>query len=269
MAKAKAKTPKIDPEFRDFLPHPGEEAKAELRASIVRDGIIQPLIVWEETGILVDGHRRFEIAKALKLAFRVKVISFPDRNAVLAWMAAQQVSRRNLTPAEMKYFRGREYLAKVNSGNTNAATEVAEKHGVSQRTVHRDAAFAKQVDAAVKTGVSKSVVLEAANKKANALYCSRCTRNGPVRSCPRCLELQKAAGKTKKNPFGKKSSGDVKFTFEAYQMHLGYVVRGLDEIAKQYPSEKGGLDHTTVSEACERFVCLFNGWQSRLTGKKV
>ena len=52
---------KIDPDFRDLLNPLSEEEHNALEASILKDGVEDPLKVWN--GILVDGHNRLEICK--------------------------------------------------------------------------------------------------------------------------------------------------------------------------------------------------------------
>ena len=49
---------KIDNEFRDLIPALRPEELEGLEQSIKEDGCRDPLIIWEEEGILVDGHNR-------------------------------------------------------------------------------------------------------------------------------------------------------------------------------------------------------------------
>lgn len=262
----KAKTPKIDPEFRDFLPAPNAITDEDLRKSIIKDGVLQPLIVWEEKGILVDGHRRKKIAEELKVPYRTKVLSFKNREEVLLWMVNHQVGRRNLTPKELSFYRGQEYLTKQAAQKNanpdepkNVAAEVAEKHGVSERTIHRDANFAEQINAAP----DKAAALKAASGK---LHCERCERVGPTKGCAACKELKAKAGK--KPTFNRsKASGEVKFEWTSFNFHLGKVVRSIDEIVKEYPAEKNSSDHEVAADLAERFVKVMAAWQRRMTGK--
>lgn len=278
---AKQKEPKIDKEFEAFLPYCSPEERSELRKSIVDDGIREPLIVWEETGILVDGHRRYDIATELKMKYRYEVRSFKDREEVLAWMAANQLMRRNLTDEQRSYYRAKEYLnAKKNKAENlpktpsddlpkaqnellaNTAENIGKKHNVSAATIKRDVAFAKAVDVspdkdkilAGTSGKTKAEVIKSA-----PLFCDRCTRISPVKKCPMCAELRKSKKKPKKL-----KSGQAVYDWSAAEKAIGVVVRIPDAIAKGYPSENKGEDHKQAILLLEPFVEHMADWKKKL-----
>lgn len=56
---------KIDPEFQSLIPPLTAEERAGLEESIAREGVRDPLVVWIEQDILLDGHNRHEIASRL------------------------------------------------------------------------------------------------------------------------------------------------------------------------------------------------------------
>jgi ParB family chromosome partitioning protein len=62
----------------------------------------QPLIIWKERGVLVDGHTRLTAAKAVGLP-TVPVIyaSFTDTDTVIGYMLQIQFSRRNIRDGEL------------------------------------------------------------------------------------------------------------------------------------------------------------------------
>ena len=261
---AKPKEPKIDPELHVFMPEVSDKEREELRKSIVAEGIREPLIVWEEKGILIDGHRRFDIAKELKLAYKVRVLSFKNKAEVKAWMALNQLSRRNLTAAQVKFFRGKEYLETVKAKSdgdktapANIAETLAEKHGVSKSTILNDAKFAEEVD---KLPDKKEIL---ANKKPARIYCDRCKRITPVKGCMMCAELAKEQGRKPKTTT-KKKSGQSRFEWATFNLNFGKVIRALDEIAEQYPAEKNSSDHKTASDLIERFAQVMIGWKSKI-----
>jgi hypothetical protein len=87
---------------------------------------------------------------------RVDLLSL---EAALAWQVRNQFAKRNLTPAEIAYLRGREYLSvkqehggdrrSGSSGQNDhlkSGEQVAARHGVGEKTVRRDATFADAVD---------------------------------------------------------------------------------------------------------------------------
>ena len=156
-------TPKIAKEFQSFMRGLSSAEEAALKESLERDGCTDPLIVWKETDILLDGHNRWRLMPKGK-GYQVRTVSLPDRLAALEWIAQRQLARRNLTDEQASYFRGKLYLSEKNptagrpkklyqsdtisaDAATGAARErVAEKTGVSTATVDRDAAYAAAID---------------------------------------------------------------------------------------------------------------------------
>ena len=87
----------IDEEFRDWLdPLPPEIFEA-LEKDIVKHGCRDPLVIWKEENILIDGYNRYAICKKHKLPYTVHKISFESREDVLLWIWDNQTARRNLT----------------------------------------------------------------------------------------------------------------------------------------------------------------------------
>src|ERR1035437_10476059 len=90
---------KIDPEFRDLIPPLFPDELAQLEASILKDGIRDPLVAWQKNGtsLLVDGHQRWEIIARPKIRdYRVVGKEFQDRNDAKEWIIDNQCGRRNL-----------------------------------------------------------------------------------------------------------------------------------------------------------------------------
>ena len=95
--QADSPTIKMDKDFRElFLPHTPKE-NARLEASILKEGCREALIVWKETGKLIDGYHRYDICKKHNIKHKVRLISFKDKEAVKLWMWENQTGRRNVT----------------------------------------------------------------------------------------------------------------------------------------------------------------------------
>lgn len=176
---------KIDAELRDLLPPLSDKARQTLRDDIVTSGRIRDsLIVWEETGILVEGHNRHGIYQDESDTHMIeppsiRLMSFPSRLAVMEWMIRNQEGRRNWTKEQEKYARGKLLLETKKSHETQVrddggefaksaeipeksptcqndtsvetdrptATRIGKEHGgVSASTVERDAKYAAAVD---------------------------------------------------------------------------------------------------------------------------
>ena len=161
----------IDPEIRELIPSLREEERTLLEDSLRTEGCRDPLVVWADHGILLDGHNRWEICERLGIEFRVTEILHPNRDAACDWVDANQLGRRNLTPDQMALLRGRRYNRQKKSasfekgkswngnpgGKANAvgdhfdhpqktAESLARQHGVSAPTIRRDGQYAEAVE---------------------------------------------------------------------------------------------------------------------------
>ena len=167
---------KIDPELRDLLCPLSEGEFKTLRGSLLADGCLQPLIIDEKTGVLIDGHNRFKICKEENIPFEVKTLIIGGRESIENWIIRNQVGRRNLTAERMEVYIARIYKhAKKPKGfqpgeqwegnaggkpvqgqndltqktSNKAAKDVGEKVGKSEATVRR---IEKKIDAIDKAG---------------------------------------------------------------------------------------------------------------------
>ncbi len=151
-----------------YFPAPADESLDLLRASIAEQGIIDPLVLTDE-GVLVDGHRRLQVARELALQV-VPVVRrpFQDEQEIEEFVLLTNLQRRNLMASDWKYFVGKLYevrkrdrRANLKQGTTSpkdhidpsgpsAAEQVAKQCGISPATVKRHARSARAVDKAAK-----------------------------------------------------------------------------------------------------------------------
>jgi phage N-6-adenine-methyltransferase len=87
----------IDPAIKALIPPPTEDEQQLLEQSLVRDGCLDPLVVWEETGHLLDGHTRYAICKRLGITYRTTELSFATLVDAKLWVIQHQLGRRNLS----------------------------------------------------------------------------------------------------------------------------------------------------------------------------
>jgi len=146
----------IDNEFRNYIRPLSSEEFEKLEASVLSEGIRDPLVVWQ--GILLDGYHRYKIAQEHGLEYKTVEVELPDRDAAKEWILVNQLGRRNLTEQEASYYRGKLYESrKLNHGGDrkstgnifplkNTADDIGDEYGVTGRTVKNDAQFSKAVD---------------------------------------------------------------------------------------------------------------------------
>lgn len=154
----------IDNEFKKLLAPLLSDEREELERNILARGCLDPLKAWQ--GVLIDGHNRYEICTKHALPYKVTELSFNDRDDVIDWIIDNQIGRRNLTQQQTSYYRGvkqerlkkrgfkgNQYTENASCQNVRKQTAqvVADQYGVSERTVHRDAAYARAIDAIAET----------------------------------------------------------------------------------------------------------------------
>lgn len=158
----------IKEEFKELIPLLASEELQQLEENILKEGVRDPLVLWESNGIyiLVDGHNRYSVCKKHNLTFPFKIAHFIDEEDVKDWMIRNQLGRRNLTQEQQSYLRGLRYLKEKSQGkrsdlttsgqnvqklNTETTAEsLAKEYNVSAKTIIRDGEFAKGIDVIAK-----------------------------------------------------------------------------------------------------------------------
>jgi site-specific DNA-methyltransferase (adenine-specific) len=87
----------IDPELKALIPPLRPDELEGLEENIRAEGCRDPLVIWGDRNVLVDGHNRFEICGRLGISYQTRRLDAPDRDAVKLWMFKHQLGRRNLT----------------------------------------------------------------------------------------------------------------------------------------------------------------------------
>ncbi len=90
----------MDAELRDALPACTTEEDGDLEASILDIGVVEPLKVWAENRVLVDGYRRLAIVKRHSLPCQAVLMEFASREDALAYRLREQVLREKLTAGD-------------------------------------------------------------------------------------------------------------------------------------------------------------------------
>ena len=147
----------IDPEFKALIPLLTVDERKQLEVNLLAEGCRDPLVVWSGEGILLDGHNRFEMCQNHNIHYETTELLLPDRNAVRRWIINNQFGRRNLSPNQLSYIRGKQYESeKLNVGRPKdncaqsahfkTADRLAVQHKIDPATIRRDALYTKAVD---------------------------------------------------------------------------------------------------------------------------
>jgi hypothetical protein len=156
----------INPDLKSLIPPLTAEEFAQLEANLLAHGCRDPLVVWQETQTLLDGHNRLTICDEHGLTYDTHEVSLPDLDAAKAWMITNQLGRRNLTLEQASYLRGEQYKLHKNISRgggdhrsneaidqkvqsepfDDTATRLAKDYKVSRSTMKRDGAYADAID---------------------------------------------------------------------------------------------------------------------------
>ena len=156
----------ISKQFQDLIYPLTNEELAVLEQSILKHGVRDPLVVWENgRNYLIDGHHRKQLIDRHKITkYRVTKLRFNSRHEVINWIIDNQLGRRNATPEGISYLRGLRYRNEKQQHGTNRHTSksphngnskktvelLAEQYKVGKNTILRDEAFADAVESIVK-----------------------------------------------------------------------------------------------------------------------
>lgn len=181
----------IDKEFEELLPVLTLDEFENLEQSILNNGLLDPIKVWEEpkTGrfIIIDGHNRYRILKKNNISLNYwdyKIIyanELSTRDDVKRWMLEQQLGRRNLSDIEkyeivQKFKSVFEQKAKQNQSlggkglsnlsKVNTRKQMANATGVSEGSYRKMDAVMQSDDEELKQKLrDKKISTDAAYKK--------------------------------------------------------------------------------------------------------
>ena len=160
----------ILPILKDLIRPLEHDEIEQLKANILANGCQDSLKIWqttqkiinpdsetnEEQFVLIDGHNRYKICTENNIPFAVSIMKFQSLDDVISWMIDLQLGRRNMSPNEIAYYRGLKYnqekkIEKTDNFSSTGTTlktsqKLAEQYGINEKTIRRDAEFAKGVE---------------------------------------------------------------------------------------------------------------------------
>ena len=157
---------RIDPNVAQLIYPMGESEFSELETDILNNGCTSPLVAWR--GILIDGHKRYEICTKRGISFSVKTAPFRNKIEALLWVCETQYKREDIPHQMSNYLIGAYYRfykqlcgrqskiddLPVKGGEMGYSTRtrqdtidiVAQKFHISSATVRKYARFAVGID---------------------------------------------------------------------------------------------------------------------------
>jgi len=86
----------IDPEIQGLLPPLRDSEMEMLEASLLKDGCLEPILVWGDA--IIDGHARYSLCHKHDIPFAIHPMRFADKDEAILWAARHQMAQRNLSP---------------------------------------------------------------------------------------------------------------------------------------------------------------------------
>ena len=97
----------VDEEFSKILPPLRPEELQGLELGILDWGCLNPLLVWKDHGILLDGHQRYAICKKRGIPFKVREVEISSREEAKIFIIRRQLVQRNYAPKEIDALRAK------------------------------------------------------------------------------------------------------------------------------------------------------------------
>lgn len=163
----------INSKYQKLIPPLLPDEYQALEESILNDGCISPIIVWNN--VIIDGHNRYAICKKHNIPFSTIRMNFNSNEEAMVWICRNQLGRRNISEETRKYLIGKRFETEkligaknqlginqyskkedINSNNSDMSAEksqqnktakrIGEEYNLSHGTVEKYSRFAKYID---------------------------------------------------------------------------------------------------------------------------
>lgn len=97
----------VDEEMHKLLPVLSDEEFAGLKEDIEEHGCREPIVVWTNHAVVLDGRHRLRACLELGVDAEVVEYHFPTKEDAQEWMWRNQIQKRNLNPVQKAEILGR------------------------------------------------------------------------------------------------------------------------------------------------------------------
>jgi len=255
-----------DPDLENLLPALPEDDRAALAEKLGEEGCWQefPYCIIDGEAIQLGGHHRRTLCDESSVRYGWRLIPHvKTKGQAIEWIVADALAQRKLTPEQIGYYRGREYLQSKHDQGGNrkssaqnehligsTAEKIGKKHHVSAATIRRDAQFAAQVDSRL---------------------CDRCKRIG-VPACETCKKLlsqsvKKSVQKKSKARL-RRTTGNVKWDQKWFDRPFGELLRVIDTFGNAFGRKESRAANALRTQLGE-YKKSFDEWVKETTGEAV
>ena len=203
--------PKISDEYYDIVPRHTKEERQFLKESLMLDGQHQKIEV-NESGVILDGHERYEILQELGMKPKLRIKYFKNKEDELRYVVITNIARRQLLPFQKveifySFYKKEKQLAIERKFGTfdkrkalgRASEIIGKRIGLGEQIVRRAVFFIEHGDPVIKDKLRSGLIsLNMAMKQYQSNpkeKQSRSTLN--CHTCLKCNGVLKPASETK------------------------------------------------------------------------
>ena len=99
----------FDQEFFNLTVPNSKEQQKKLEKSILSEGCLDPIIVWD--GVIIDGYKRYLFCRVEGINYEVKEVFFPSRNKAIAWICRKRIPGLSPRTPIHKYLSGKLFIS--------------------------------------------------------------------------------------------------------------------------------------------------------------
>ena len=245
---------RINIDFENLIPKQTAEQFKQLEENVLKDGRVRnPLVVWKDHGVLVDGHHRLRILKAHpEVEYSVTEQAFEDEDEVKEWIIKNALGTRNLTEMQIADLRGRLYKArkarhggdrKSSSENPNlkprgrVSEQIAAELGINRDTVMSAANFVDGLDKAdsVVPGFKDGVLTGAIKAQKQEIVSMRKQAPEEIKKSVKEIEERKSKKSSDRALLDKTNNIDALMSgVSTTQYGLGELIREVDALGDAF-----------------------------------
>lgn len=264
----------VDPEYKSLLDPLSPAELSQLETNLVADKrALEPIVVWKEARIILDGHNRISICAERKLPFTIAFKSFPatpeGRTQSLQWLIDHQTGRRNLSDeakAKLVEWRRERVATAHQAGDSNRT--IAGKEGISEKTVREDI---------LRSGAAVAAPETIKGRDGNEYSRSRAARVGGPNGIPfvpkgernrerepgdgRLEEEQKQEAKT--DP----KNGQVDYNWASFNREFANFMLNVDKLGKVY-KKNNSSEATKLRQELLNWKNAFRKWGAEISKKE-
>lgn len=151
---------KINSVFQTLSYPYSKEEFAKLEEGIMKEGCLEPIIIWQ--GTIIDGHKRYKICIDNVLPYESRDMDFDSEDDAVIWVCKQRIGNFDKDNRYHRYLIGKWYIAQKNINKRNRKPVIKECESAAEPDCEDGKDAKKFIDTsaqvASKVGTTRSIV---------------------------------------------------------------------------------------------------------------